>query len=65
MPSFHGKIPPAQIWELAAYVRSMSSNVPSAANGSRGDEMSTTPAPDIQKPKPPKADGSATSTAPQ
>lgn len=41
MPSFAGKIPPQQLWQLAAYVRSMSGNVrkdvpPSRREGMRG-----------------------------
>jgi cytochrome c oxidase cbb3-type subunit 3 len=39
MPSFRGKIPDDQIWELAAYVRSMSGQAPSAAAPSRDDTM--------------------------
>ncbi len=41
MPSWHGKIPDAQIWEIAAYVKSLSA--PSAANG--GQQPVTTPPP--------------------
>lgn len=41
MPSFAGKIPPQQLWQLAAYVRSLSGNVskdvpPSRREGMRG-----------------------------
>lgn len=39
MPSFEGKIPDYQIWELVAYVRSMSGQLPSDIAPSRSDEM--------------------------
>jgi cytochrome c oxidase cbb3-type subunit III len=39
MPSFRGKVPDDQIWQLAAYVRSMSGQVPKAAAPSRNDSM--------------------------
>ena len=44
MPSFRGKIPDDQIWELAAYVRSMSGNVPKDAAPGRDDDMMPRPA---------------------
>lgn len=41
MPSFRGKIPDYQVWQLAAYVRSMSGQAsPDAAPG-RNDDMNT------------------------
>jgi cytochrome c oxidase cbb3-type subunit 3 len=43
MPSFRGKITDDQIWQIAAYVISMSGKVPSAAAPSRGDTMSNLP----------------------
>jgi cytochrome c oxidase cbb3-type subunit III len=39
MPSFAGKIPEYQVWELVAYVRSMSGQLPSDVAPSRSDEM--------------------------
>ena len=39
MPSFRGKVPDDQIWELAAYVRSMGRHVPKAAAPGRNDDM--------------------------
>ena len=39
MPSFRGKIPDEQIWQIAAYVRSMSGNVPKDAAPGRNDTM--------------------------
>jgi cytochrome c oxidase cbb3-type subunit 3 len=44
MPSFRGKIPDQQVWQIAAYVRSMSGNVPRNAAPSRDDHMQGTPA---------------------
>jgi cytochrome c oxidase cbb3-type subunit 3 len=43
MPSFRHLIPDDQIWEIAAYVRSMGGNVPKAAASSRGDELQNGP----------------------
>jgi cytochrome c oxidase cbb3-type subunit 3 len=59
MPSFHGKIPPEQIWQLAAYVRSLSGSTPSAATGSRGEEMANIPSPTLVKPPPAAGEGAA------
>jgi cytochrome c oxidase cbb3-type subunit 3 len=42
MPSFRGKIPDYQVWQLAAYVRSMSGQVPSDAAPGRSDDMNAT-----------------------
>jgi cytochrome c oxidase cbb3-type subunit 3 len=39
MPSFAGKIPEYQVWEIAAYVRSMSGQLPSDVAPSRSDHM--------------------------
>lgn len=39
MPSFGGKIPEYQVWELVAYVRSLSGQLPSDVAPSRSDEM--------------------------
>jgi cytochrome c oxidase cbb3-type subunit 3 len=43
MPAFRGKIPDAQIWQLAAYVRSMSGLVPKDVAPNRDDHMSGPP----------------------
>lgn len=40
MPSFSGKLPASQIWQLVAYVRSMSGQVPKDAAPGRSDHMS-------------------------
>lgn len=39
MPSFGGKIPEYQVWQLVAYVQSLSGNVPKAAANGRPDDM--------------------------
>jgi cytochrome c oxidase cbb3-type subunit 3 len=40
MPSFQGKIPDQQVWQLAAYVRSLSGLAPKDAAPGRDDQMS-------------------------
>jgi cytochrome c oxidase cbb3-type subunit III len=44
MPTFRGKIPDYQVWQLAAYVRSMSGFAPKDAAPNRSDHMSGKPA---------------------
>jgi cytochrome c oxidase cbb3-type subunit 3 len=39
MPSFRGKIPDYQVWQLVAYVQSLSGNVPKDAANGRADSM--------------------------
>jgi cytochrome c oxidase cbb3-type subunit 3 len=39
MPSFRGKIPDAQVWQIVAYIRSMSGKVPLYAKPSRNDDI--------------------------
>ena len=39
MPSFGGKLPDYQVWELVAYVRSLSGQLPSDVAPSRSDQM--------------------------
>jgi cytochrome c oxidase cbb3-type subunit 3 len=39
MPSFAGKIPPYEAWQIVAYVRSMSGQVSKDAAPSRDDHM--------------------------
>jgi cytochrome c oxidase cbb3-type subunit 3 len=43
MPAWGGKLTNRQIWQLAAYVRSLSGQAPKDAVGSRADELSNTP----------------------
>jgi cytochrome c oxidase cbb3-type subunit III len=49
MPSFSGKIPEYQVWELVAYVRSMSGQLPSDVAPSRSDEMAVAKAEQARK----------------
>ncbi len=53
MPSFRGKIPDDQIWQIAAYVRSMSGNVPTDAAPGRNDDMQAGPAENRRATQPP------------
>lgn len=39
MPSFRGKLPDYQVWQIAAYVRSLSGQVPKDAAPARDDDM--------------------------
>src|SRR5688572_28985262 len=39
MPSWRGKVPDAQVWQLVAYVQSMSGQAPKAGMPSRADHM--------------------------
>ena len=43
MPAWRGKLTNQQIWQLAAYVRSLSGQVRKDAVGARADSMSSTP----------------------
>lgn len=52
MPSFRGKIPDQQVWQIVAYVRSMSGHVPTYAPSSRNDDISAKP-PETQAPREP------------
>ena len=44
MPSFRGKIPDDQIWQIAAYVRSLAGNASSGSAPGRNDDMMPHPA---------------------
>lgn len=44
MPSFSGKLPDYQVWELVAYVRSLSGQLPSDIAPSRSDNMAVSKA---------------------
>lgn len=43
MPSFAGKIPSSQLWQIVAYVRSLSGLTPQSARSSRPDHMMSAP----------------------
>jgi hypothetical protein len=52
MPSFRGKIPDYKVWQLVAYVRSLSSLASPNATSPRSDSMSVTPPANLHAPKP-------------
>lgn len=52
MPSFKDKLSPQQVWQLAAYVRSLSGRAPSAAAPVRDDHMAVRPPPSRTEPQP-------------
>jgi len=54
MPAFGTKLPAYQIWQLTAYVRSMSGLARFDAAPSRSDEMKNAPAPTTKDPEKPK-----------
>jgi cytochrome c oxidase cbb3-type subunit 3 len=57
MPSFRGRIPDDEIWQIAAYVRSMGRFVPKDAAPSRNDGMQSRPAENRLPPVEPKPVG--------
>jgi cytochrome c oxidase cbb3-type subunit 3 len=57
MPSFRGKIPDYQVWQLAAYVRSMSGQVPSDAAPGRNDDINATKPEQSKGKEEPKSSG--------
>jgi cytochrome c oxidase cbb3-type subunit 3 len=59
MPSFRGKIPDDQIWEIAAYVRSMSGRAATDVAPSRNDDLNSGPA-ENRRPALPENAGGAT-----
>ena len=59
MPSWRGKLTNQQIWQLAAYVRSLSGQAPKDAVSARADELSNTPPQTQTKREPVKLSDSA------
>jgi len=53
MPSFKDRLSKQQVWQLVAYVRSLSGQAPSAAAPTRDDHMSVRPPPSRTEPEPP------------
>jgi cytochrome c oxidase cbb3-type subunit III len=51
MPSFRGKIPDAQVWQLVAYVRSMAALTPKSVRSSRNDDIAAKPAENMESKK--------------
>ncbi len=54
MPSFRGKIPDHQVWQLVAYVRSLSGLASSGASGGRSDDMAAQTPPSSMPQQTPK-----------
>src|SRR5436190_1281526 len=54
MPSFGSKIPDYQVWQIVAYVRSLSGLASKQASSGRSDEMKTAPPPNSVKRETPK-----------
>ena len=54
MPAFRGRIPNYQVWQIAAYVRSLSGLLPKPIAPSRDDHMVTAPEPQRTTPEQPK-----------
>jgi cytochrome c oxidase cbb3-type subunit 3 len=65
MPSFRERIPDAQIWQIAAYVRSLSGNVPKSAAPSRGETIHATPPLTRTPAQPPKNSDAGANQEPQ
>jgi cytochrome c oxidase cbb3-type subunit 3 len=59
MPSFSDKIPDEQLWQIAAYVRSMGGEADKLAASSRDDHMRATPPNNQAKPGPEHGDATA------
>jgi cytochrome c oxidase cbb3-type subunit 3 len=57
MPSFMGRIPDAQVWQLVAYVRSMNGLTPSDAAPGRDDHMKNSPPSNSADTTPPQNSG--------
>ncbi len=57
MPSFRNKLNDDQVWKIAAYVRSLSGNVPRDVAPSRSDDMSGPPPETSTERKPPLKSG--------
>ncbi|MBA2918863.1 c-type cytochrome [Sphingomonas sp. MAH-20] len=64
MPSWRGKLTPTQMWQLAAYVRTLSANVPKDAAPSRNDTMSNIYPRTLAEPEPPSASDPAGAKGP-
>jgi cytochrome c oxidase cbb3-type subunit 3 len=63
MPSWRGKITDEQIWELAAYVLSMSGNVSSDVAPGRNDDFAAKPAENVMSSEPPTPAGTIPKSA--
>jgi cytochrome c oxidase cbb3-type subunit 3 len=65
MPAFGTKVPSDQIWQLAAYVRSLAGNAPSAAKYTRRDAMTSIPPRNQTTPVPPRPANPSAGQVPQ
>jgi cytochrome c oxidase cbb3-type subunit 3 len=65
MPAFGTKLPSPQIWQLAAYVRTLSGNAPAAAKSTRRDAMTSVPPRSQTTPEAPVAADPAAGQVPQ
>ncbi|MBV9215779.1 MAG: cytochrome c [Acidobacteria bacterium] len=66
MPSFRGKLPDYKVWQLAAYVRSLSGQAPSHAAPGRDDDLQVgKPENSQDKKKPQNSTASKSAEAPQ
>lgn len=63
MPSFRGKLNDQQVWQLSAYVRSLSGLTPAASRASRDDHMHKTPPLTLQPASPPVEGGQVPPTS--
>jgi len=54
MPSFRGRLPDYQAWEIVAYVRSLSGHASPNASSGREDHMKTEPPPNSMPPQTPQ-----------
>lgn len=57
MPSFGGRIPEQEVWQIVAYVQSMSGNVRKDAAPQRNDDMQTAKPEMRREPRPPVQTG--------
>lgn len=57
MPAFRGKLSNQQVWQLVAYVRTLSALTPQQARPGRMDDMHVLPSHITQKPEKPKQSG--------
>jgi cytochrome c oxidase cbb3-type subunit III len=57
MPSFGGKIPDQQVWQIVAYVRSLSGQLRKDVRSTRNDHMSVHPSDQARRPEEPKSTG--------
>jgi cytochrome c oxidase cbb3-type subunit III len=65
MPSFGGRIPEYQIWQLVAYVRSMTGLVSADATPGRNDAMQAKPSEQLADKQPPRPPDASTDSGPR